>query len=90
MEGPKVVAPPLQPTLMLLFLYFGQWLILQVKTNFFIQAFFETPLKIATIDIFLLKFKHFSNSPKMGKFRDFEKDLDRISKIALMKKFVFI
>ena len=26
----------------------------------------------------------------MGKIRDFEKDLERISKIALMKKVVFI
>ena len=45
------------------------------KINFFIQAFFEIPPRIAIIDIFMLEFGHFRNPPKMGKIKDLEKFL---------------
>ena len=38
------------------------------ENKFFIQAFFETPPRIAVIDVFMLKFWYFLNLQKRGKF----------------------
>ena len=72
--------PPLQPTLMLLFLSSGQQFIPWVKTNFFIQAFFKTPTRIAVIDLFILKFEYFRNPLKTAKIRDLERFLMEFQK----------
>ena len=66
--------------LMLLFLSSGQQFIPWVKTNFFTQAFFKTPTRIAVIDLFILKFEYFRNPLKTAKIRDLERFLMEFQK----------
>ena len=67
-EGPKVLATP--PTAHTNISFPLLWAAVHTlgEYKFFIQAFFETPPRIAVIDVFMLKFWYFLNLQKRGKF----------------------
>ena len=71
---------PRQLILILLLFCFGQQFILLVITIFFIQAFLEISLRMAKIDLFMLKFEQFQNPSKIGKIRDLERFLMEFQK----------
>ena len=67
-EGPKVLAPPLQPTPIFFFPLLWAAVYTLGEYKFFYPGFFETPPRIALIDVFMLKFWCFLNLQKWGKF----------------------